>query len=168
MSFYSGSFGSHFASVNRSYYVYVNASGGTDHGGSFADGDLRANLVSGLNPGASITDVAISIYSNFAGNVRIKVYDRAGGVPTTLLGQTNSTALSSNGFNEIPLTSPATVPSGGEVYLAIEFDSNTPHPEGITGITNAKRVTHTYGTGPDPFGASIGNANLFYWRIKLQ
>lgn len=85
------------------------------------------------------------------GNIRVKVYDDTSGEPSTLLGQSNSTAISS-GLLVVPLISNATIPADGKIWVGFETDSLTANfTASIETTGKQKNVVHNYGTGSNPF-----------------
>jgi hypothetical protein len=118
------------------------------------DGEVRTGPVfSGLNPGDQIISVGVKVFAA-AGNIRVKVYkdDGSGGDPSTLLGESNSDAISLTGIHTVSLISPAIVPASGKVWAAFEVDSALVDLYYTSGVDPVlKRNTHAYGTGPNPF-----------------
>lgn len=114
---------------------------------------------SGLEQGEKIISVLVWV-TNPSGNIRVKVYSDSGGSPGSLLGE--SGAVAASGFsvmNDIHLTAPATIPSGGIVWAGYEVDSptfQTVYDNNILGHIS-KNATHTFGPGPSSLFASSTN-----------
>lgn len=130
-------------------------------------GDIHVVKFTGLNSGDSLTDIGINIFTA-DGNVRVKVYDDVAGEPTNLLGESNSTVTSGTGIQNIPLITPAIVPANGIVWAGFETDSillDLYFTLGASGVE--KTVTHTYGTGVDPFGTATNGTDEYNITLSL-
>lgn len=122
-------------------------------------------LIAGPLFSAPITGevVSISIYVNVAaGHVRVAVYADDTGDPDALLGFSGSVAVV-DGWNTIPLSTPAPVTEGDACWLAVHIEDNGLHTpqEGAFGenMRQVYRTGVTYAGGlPDPFGAPDGSA----------
>jgi len=141
--------------------------GGTlDLGAGFGDGNIRGIQFTGLEVGRIITFVGVNIFSGFAGNMKVGVYDDVAGIPTNLLAESASTALVSNGFNDVALISSAIVPANGIVWLVEELSNNTVHPAGEGGLGGTVIKAHVYGTAfPNPLAGTINTSNRIHFRI---
>ncbi|HJU13652.1 MAG TPA: discoidin domain-containing protein [Candidatus Nitrosotalea sp.] len=136
------------------------AIGGTGTTTTFSVGTLYAWEITGLTSGQTIRKVGVNVNAA-AGDIRMKIYkdDGSGGGPGTLLGETNSTTPGATGWLDIPLISPCTVPTSGNVWVAIEADSTSFGAKMNNGGT-MKTTSHTYGTGPSPFGTISSGTNV--------
>ncbi len=116
-------------------------------------GSVYVVRFSGLDAGDEISHVMLDIITS-AGNIRVKVYDEVSSEPTNLLAESGSVASPGTGNQYIALTSRATIPANGIVWVGFESDSNSLVVNNTTGLTSGstKTVLHTYGTGPNPFG----------------
>jgi len=128
---------------------------------------FTSSKLTGLLPGQTYYSEGIDV-NTAANNIRLKVYqdDGASGAPSTLLAQTGSTAVSATGWMDIALTSSFNVPASGNVWLAVETDGasfSTCFQTVGSGV--AKKVAHTYGTGPSPFGTAVASTIGVYMRI---
>ena len=118
-------------------------------------------IFTGLTPGAIINTVSLNVFSA-AGNVRVKVYqdDGGGGNPGTLLGESGTLAVSGTGIQSFSVS--ATIPASGDVYACFETDSAALDLQYSSLANNRKYVLHTFGSGPNPFGAASSD-NLAFW-----
>jgi len=126
----------------------------------------KLDLISDFTGNFTITHVYVRV-SNAVGNIRVKIYN---GTPSTLLGQSNSTAAT-NGLMEIALTSSVVIAPYNSIYIAIESDDEFSGLQIIGSLdttnTITKKVTHTYGAGPDPFGTPVASTILPYVGVKM-
>lgn len=95
----------------------------------------------------TITNVMIQVESA-DGNVRVKIYDDDNGSPNNLLGESNSTPATSG-----LMTIPCSATGNGLIWVGIETDSTDLVIRSI--LETGKSVSHTFGTGADPFGTPI-------------
>lgn len=125
------------------------------------NGDVFVSELTGLTPGKAFNTVSLYVH-NAVGNVRVKVYnsDGSGGIPNTLLGESNSFAVPGpiDAWNNFTLISSGTVPAGGKVWAGFETDSATQSFYYLNTGTKCG-VVHTYGTGPAPFGSCSSSGN---------
>lgn len=133
------------------------------------NGTLRVCKFTGLTSGDIISTVAFNV-ATAAGNIRVKVYqdDGTSGAPSTLLAESGSIAVGGTGIQTFALTTPATVPASGNVWVGFETDSATLSLYRTTGLTSGttRTVTHVYGTGPTPFGAGTNQTYGTWTRIS--
>jgi len=96
-----------------------------------------------------------------SGNMILGVYDGAS-LPTNRLGVTASTAMSgSTGWQTINLTSPVSVTSGTQIWLAWVYQTN-PGIRYQTGTPGRAQSTATWSGGmPNPFGSSSTGSYLY-------
>ena len=131
-------------------------------------GSVYAIRYTGLDPSDEISHVGIDI-STAAGNIRVKIYDDNAGAPNNLLAESGSVAASGTGVQYIALTSRAVIPSNGIIHAAFECDNNSLVIKQTTGLTSGttKTVTHTYGAGPNPFGAATNQTYGLNINIRI-
>jgi hypothetical protein len=104
---------------------------------------------------ASASGVLATIGVNMqaaGGNIRLKLYADSGGVPGTLLCETNST-VAAVGWNDIAPTTLPSIVASTKYWLGVETDNANPAYYYTAGIGGAHYIGHTYGTGPSPFGS---------------
>lgn len=110
-----------------------------------------------LPVGASITTLEVKEYQRGGDNVRIKLYadDSSGGYPSTLLGESGSIPVPAGGPGKLinfTFTTPVAVPSDNRVWAGIETDTSALNLCFYKASGNLGYVSHTYGSGPSPFG----------------
>ena len=111
----------------------------------------------GLTVGQKYSHVGIKVVTA-VGSVRVKVYDDSADAPTNLLGESGSIVVPGTGIQYFQLTSLVTVPSDGILYAGFEVTASTLNLNFDSPFTDERRsVTHTFGAGPDPFGAQTKN-----------
>jgi len=133
---------------------------------SFGTGISHVVKFSGLTPGDKISQMSLDIVTAI-GNVRIKAYDEVAGEPTNLLGQSGSLSVGGTGQQSFIFTSPIIIPSNGIVWVGFEQDSATLNIKfGSSSSGSRKQVSHTYGTGPNPFGTATDLTSPFWCRIQ--
>ncbi|TLX93445.1 MAG: fibronectin type III domain-containing protein, partial [Thaumarchaeota archaeon] len=122
-------------------------------------GDLFVGKFTNVPAGAKITAVGINV-ATAAGNIRVKVFDDNAGLPNNLLAESASIPVPGRGIQSISLTTSATTPSNGIVWVGFEVDSSS-------FVTVFKSVAvqklwfpHTYGAGPSTASA-LGLATTF-------
>src|SRR5437867_8108468 len=122
-------------------------------------GDLFVGKFTNVPAGAKITAVGINV-ATAAGNIRVKVFDDNAGLPNNLLAESASIPVPGRGIQSISLTTSATTPSIGIVWVGFEVDSSS-------FVTVFKSVAvqklwfpHTYGAGPSTASA-LGLATTF-------
>lgn len=104
--------------------------------------------------------------------VRVKVYqdDGSGGQPSTLLGESNSVILNSTGIQSIPLISDATIPASGNVWAGFEINCSATIFLMGSGLPSGSSysTSHTYGTGPSPFGTGTAQTTAPWGQIAYD
>jgi len=132
-----------------------------------AFGFVVAYQFKNLQPGDFIDSFDLDVITA-AGNIRIKIYGDNNDTPNILLGESNSLSVSGTGLQNFRMEKQVEVPSDGIIWCAFETDTTTLDLVAQTGLPAGTRqnITHTYGTGPDPFGsATSGTTGL---RIILH
>jgi hypothetical protein len=144
----------------------LGTTGGSTTQQSGATGNVYVQKLTGLTPGSSFNTVSLNIQTT-AGYVRVKVYqdNGAGGGPYTLLANSTTLQVGGTGWQNFTLTAPGTVPASGNVWIGFEGNSGTTAYYKDT-TTTQDYVTHTYGSGPSPFG-TISSQTLG-WNMRLS
>ncbi|MEZ5104291.1 MAG: T9SS type A sorting domain-containing protein [Draconibacterium sp.] len=152
------------------------------------DNNLRAMPVT-FSQNASINSISI-YHEGGTGNVLLGVYGDRSGSPSSKLGSTQSTVVStSEGWQTINLSTPVYVTAGQTVWLAWIFQSN-PGVRYTIGSPGRASSSNTWGSGiPSDFGSSniadykysvycnftsegsvvseaLGNTDIFNWVAK--
>lgn len=124
-----------------------------------ATGTLHAVELTGLQPGQFLDSFDLEV-SVAAGNCRIKVYDDLASAPGSLLGESNSLAISSTGFVNFRLQKQVEVPIDGVVWLAYENDNASLDIVLSTAQVSGSEytVSHTFGVGPSSFSGAAGTS----------
>lgn len=111
-------------------------------------------------------------YTEPTPHVRIKAYqdDGGSGFPGTLLGESGSQVISGTGLQNFTLG--ATVPANGNIWVGWEGDNSITsinyHSAGCGGFGACTYgSTHTYGSGPSPFGANPTGDTLHVFYEKI-
>jgi len=128
---------------------------------SLAAGTLYASKFTGLTIGDKIKQVTINYTENppTAFDIRVKAYDDSSGSPNNLLGETGVISIPKKLYFEraihvINFPTPITVPSSGIVWIAFETSvAKTMYLKNGETSGTTKTVTHTFGSGPNPFGS---------------
>src|SRR5437867_1088608 len=122
-------------------------------------GDLFVGKFTNVPAGAKITAVGINV-AIAAGNVRVKVFDDNAGVPNNLLAESTSIPVPGIGIQSISLTTSATTPSNGIVWVGFEVDSSSFAAVFKSVAVQKLWFPHTYGAGPSTASA-LGLATTF-------
>jgi hypothetical protein len=111
----------------------------------------------------TITKVGIDVI-RAAGNARVALYGDSSGRPSALLGQSADTAISSTGWNDIPLTSGVQVTGGTVYWFAFQCNSGSlqVHDSGV-GSAGAGR-SYPYGS----FAGSAGTVVTPSWMVNMR
>lgn len=125
-------------------------------------GQVWIYYVSGLIAGNPVTSVGVNAFAT-AGNIRVKAYDDIAGVPTNLLAESGSTAVSA-GWNDVAVS--FTVPANGIVWFGFEGDGASVDIY-FDNTANVYNSGHAYGAGPDPYSVS-GTGNLNRWNMRIS
>jgi hypothetical protein len=97
------------------------------------------------------------------GNIRLKLYADSGGVPGTLLCETNSTACAV-GWNDIAPTTLPSIVATTKYWLGVETDNVNPAYY-YAGTSGDYYIAHTYGAGPSPYGSGTSIAVTLNMRM---
>src|SRR5207245_824132 len=134
-------------------------------------GDLFVGKFTNVPAGAKITAVGINV-ATAAGNIRVKVFDDNAGLPNNLLAESASIPVPGRGIQSISLTTSATTPSNGIVWVGFEVDSSS-------FVTVFKSVAvqklwfpHPYDAGPSTASAlglapTCHNLLIYYNTIQI-
>lgn len=124
----------------------------------------------GLTPGRPILSMGINIITTGggAGDLRYKVYDDNGTGPNNLLGETGSNFESSSGFYTFSFPSGTVVPVSGTIWAGFETDNANMQIQSSADSGSYKKIAHTFGAGPNPFGSPISNSNPFQITVTYS
>lgn len=129
------------------------------------NGSISLYKFSGLTVGAKISKVEV-YFQGTGGNCRVGVYDEVAAIPKNLLAESVSTARSGIGKQKIALTSSATVPANGIIWVAFEVDTGA-NIEYKTG-GSYEFIAHAYGSLPAVLGATTnGTSNPYMGYVVL-
>jgi hypothetical protein len=101
-----------------------------------------------------------------AGHVNLAIYTDSGGAPSSLLGQTGSTAVSISGWNDIPLSSSISLTSGVRYWLTFQTDTNslTIHSGYGASGQNGYVKAMSYGS----YASSFGSGSASPWPPTMR
>jgi hypothetical protein len=110
-----------------------------------------------------VTAVGVNVAAA-GGSVITAIYSDNGGAPGSLLGTSASTAAVV-GWNDLPLTAPVSVTGGTSYWLAVESSSTSNSLYYAPTAGGFYRSGQTYGTFPNPYGASSSVSMAFNMRV---
>lgn len=147
--------------------INIDNGGDTSNGAGF-NGLVMVTKFTGLTAGVLITEVNSKIQVA-AGNIRAHVYDSIAGIPTNLLAESDSQAVtaSAGGIEVVPLLSNAVVPSNGEVWVGHQVSSASCDVFFGLGTIERKDDSHAFGSAPDPFSQTGTNNNGIFVQLTL-
>lgn len=113
-----------------------------------------------LPVGATISLGSLNVQTA-AGNVRVSIYqdDGSSNNPSTLLGQSSSTAVGGTGVQDYTVN--AVVPASGSVWMGFETDSNSLDLK--YSVASVNEFSHTYGSAPSPMGTTSPVSDSAPW-----
>lgn len=136
--------------------------------GTLSSGTLRAVKFSGLQRGLFIDSFDIKI-NTASGNIRAKIYGDSTNKPDQFLGESESITSILGNLN-LRFLKMVEIPQDGIIWVAIENDNSSLDVDLSTGQTSGTlySITHTYGSGPDPFGAGTAGTSPFWAKLHYD